>query len=900
MAQCLYDITPLEPLIRDGFTLLTPNQRLARRIKAEWDARQAAAGFLAWESLTVQSLELWLQQQWEKAASQNLVPPLTPLSAGQALEVWHQVVGRHRSQSADFHLLRPAAAAELASQARDTLLRWQVDLDASSIRSLFRLDEDCRTFLRWMELFDARLAGAGQCTQTDCLAHLAALAGQPPLTRVALVEFDLIAPLLRAALSALTTEVLHVTPSTQMAHRIVHAFNDNRSEFQAVAAWAANLHRTSPDTTVGIVLSNIAGERVPLEYLLRREFDCLGEDYASLPVNFSSGITLDKAPLVRDALAALDMGLQQTTVAAVEGLMRSRFLDLPDAHSALAQRFVRQLYAQGSKVLPISELRDDANGVSLGSLTGLWLGRRLNTLHEMRHLRRKALPSTWLLHFSDILQNWGWPGTHALDSLEYQQLALWQHTLDTFATFDSVCTPMHFNAALALLRDCCKRQVSQPQTTDSPIQVLGPLEAAGLSFDQLWLCGMQSSAWPASPRPNPFIPIVLQTRLQMPHASPEREWAFAEALLHQYARTNTVLHASYCRQRDGVPELPSALVQDFIVQALPQPAAVSAMWLTSHQQRDVQAFMDHSAPRVDADQLAIIHGGSSLLEDQSQCPFRAFARHRLQVEPLASLQVSLSAGERGSLLHEALSVLWGDLCDYETLLALNDAGQETTVIRAVQTAIAKMPHKQQRKAGTGYWRLEQKRLVALLHEWLNLERQRSAFAVVARELDVTLKIAELPLRLRVDRVDQLPDGSRMIIDYKSRHCRVQDWFGDRPAQPQLPLYSIAETGCVAGMAFAVVRSRECQFVGLGRVASAPGISTDLSRLVKAGVNVQDWSELEAYWRKRLEHLAQSFMGGDAHVDPLTASSCNWCGLQSLCRIVDHFDETSDLEQDDAV
>jgi probable DNA repair protein len=505
-----------------------------------------------------------------------------------------------------------------------------------------------------------------------------------------------------------------------------------------------------------------------------------------------------------------------------------------------------------------------------------------------------------LVHFSDILTDWGWPGTGALDSLEYQQRELWHRTLDAFGTFDVVCEPMQFDAALALLRDCCKRQVSQPQTVDSPIQVLGPLEAAGLSFDQLWLCGMQSSDWPAAPRPNPFIPITLQTRLQMPHASPEREWAFADALMNQYARTNTVLHASYCRQLDGVPDLPSALLQEFTFEALPQPPAVFAEWLLCHQEREVDKFTDHNAPRVETDQLSDIHGGSSLLEDQSQCPFRAFANHRLQIEPLATMHVGLSAGERGTLLHEALSELWGDLCDYETLAALDERGQEQAASRAVEAAIANVPIRQQRKAGAAYWRLEQRRLVSLLHEWLDLERQRGAFAVVAREMEVTLEIARLPMQLRVDRVDQLPDGSRLIIDYKSRSRSLNDWFGDRPAQPQLPLYSIAEPGCVTGMAFAIVRPRECRFVGLGPVAAAPGISTDLSRLAKVGIKRIEWSELGDYWRASLEHLARAFVAGDAHVDPVNASSCNWCGLQPLCRIGEQRDEQAEMDKGDAV
>lgn len=886
MGLGLYDITALEPLIEQGYTLLTPNFRLARRIKAEWDEQRMAAGERTWEPLSVQPLEAWLLAQWELAVSDNQLPPATPLTAAQALELWRQVISEQQNQLADFQLLQPSGAAELAAQARDSLLRWRVDKRATDIASLFKLDEDCSTFLQWLEGFEKRLVGGGLCTLTDCLVQLIELDGRSPAGPVALVEFDLLAPLLQAALAACCTEVRDVSPLDSKADRVVHPFNDKRLELQAVANWATALHRTRPDSTIGIVLSDMAADRVPLEYLLRREFDCLGHSYTSLPVNFSTGITLDQAPLVRDALAAMAMGLQETTVTAVEGVLRSRFLDLCDAHGALAQRFIRQLYAQGRAVVSVTDVRNQASSVQLGDLKGLLLAGRLDTLRSLRNLRIKALPSIWRERFSEILNAWGWPGNQSLDSVEFQQLALWQRTLDDYATFDIVCEPMHFGAALALLRDCCRRQVSQPQTIDSPIQVLGPLEAAGLTFQHLWLCGMQGSSWPASPRPNPFIPISLQTRLQMPHANPEREWAFAETLLQQYARTSKVVRASYCKQIDGVPDLPSALLKNFATQAIAEPPLVATQWVESHSHRVLQELEDHSAPRLDPEKQSVVTGGSSLLENQSHCPFRAFARHRLQIEAMGTFHVALSETERGSVAHEALNALWRELRDCATLQALDEAQVRNTVMIAVQAAIATVPNHQQRRLGAAYWRLEEQRLGLLLHEWLEIERQRDAFTVAQREVDMTLELAELTIRMRVDRVDELADGSRMIIDYKSGKSSVADWLGDRPAKPQLPLYSIAEPATIASLAFASVRARDCRFVGLGQTATAPGIGTDLSRVIDSAPGNGDWAELNNHWRRTLERLASEFVAGDAQVDPLAPSSCDWCGLQPLCRIDD--------------
>jgi ATP-dependent helicase/nuclease subunit B len=884
LAQGLYDIAPLEPLIERGYTLLTPNYRLARRIKAEWDARRMAAGDRVWQPLPVQPLESWLLGQWELAVNAGLVPPVVPIGAGQALELWRQVIIQQELQSPDYHLLRPAAAAELASQARDTLYRWQVNIDSAAVRQIFELDRDCGTFLHWLTQFERRLAASGLCTVVDCLAQLPPIAVHLPASRVVLLEIGELPPLIRTGLQSLSAEVLEIDAQAAPGERRLHPCSDKREELQTVAAWAAGLHCTAPTATIGIVLSDMAGDRVALEYLLRREFDCLGDSYNTLPVNFSTGIALAEAPLVRDALAALAMGLQYTTVPAVVGLLRSRFLDIPDAHSALAQRLVLRLYTEGQQVLSLSDLRDVAANLSTGDATGLVLGQRLLALYRMQALRRRARPSLWVGHFREVLSLWGWPGAQPLDSLEFQQLELWDTTLDEYGTYDAVCEPIDFSNALQLLRECCSRQISQPQTADSPVQVLGPLEAAGLSFEHLWLCGMQGASWPAAPRPNPFIPLSLQTQLQMPHATAEREWAFGEALIQQYARSSKVLHASFCRQVDGVPDLVSALLQDFTCQAMPEPPMVATQWSTLYKGRVLEEVPDQSAPLLGAEQQSSVGGGSSVLEDQSQCPFRAFARHRLRVEPLGEFSLGLSAADRGSLLHAALFALWGEICDSASLHALSDAQQQRAIERAVQAAVSAMPARRRHAAGKACLQLEEQRLVSVLQEWLAVEHRRSAFSVVQREQEITVEIAGLCMQLRVDRVDQLPDRSRVIIDYKSGRCTVQDWLGDRPARPQLLLYGSAEHDTVAALAFAQVRARDCRYVGLGQVAAADGIGTDIARAVRSQMKAGDWPSLNDRWREILERIATAFVAGAAQVDPLTPSTCTRCGLQPLCRV----------------
>jgi len=885
LTRSLYDIAPLAPLVEAGFVLLTPNFRLARRIRSEWDASNAATGATVWEPVAVLPLESWLQQQWQRAVTGGLLPPLALINNAQALELWQQVISTEERDSGQYHLLRPAEAAEMASRARDMLLRWQVDTRSPGTRQEFTLDADCGTFLRWLELFEQRLRSAAQATALDCIRQLRGCAGQLAPSRVALLEFDDIPPLYRATVAALSEQLREIAPAGQPGQRLLHSFADKRAELQAVASWAAATSRQDPSASLGIVLGDMAGERAALEYLLRREFDCLGENYTSLPVNFSTGIALERAPVVRDALGALALAAgPRTTVGAVEALLRSRFLLLPDAGSALANRFVNNLYDAGREELDSADLRHAASEVKLGENRGLLLGQHLLTIAGMRQLRRPALPSQWAERFCEVLSVWGWPGSGPLDSLEYQQVELWYRTLDEFRAYDAVCQPLDFGRALRLLRASCSRQMSQPATADCKVQVLGPLEAAGLGFDQLWLCGMQADRWPAPARPNPFIPPGLQRRLQMPHATAQREWAFAAGLVDQFTRSTPVLHASYCRLLDDVPELPSALLDGFAPAAGDATAEHPPLWAQLRQQHPLEVVEDGLAPALDRDELEAVSGGSGLLEDQSQCPFRAFAKRRLRVEPLPAFSLALSAADRGSLLHEALNSLWASLVDHRGLLALDAAAETAAVEQAAQAAITGFPAGRRRLLGPAYWRLEGQRLASLLREWLGVERQRGEFMVSAREQDIALNLGGLQLRLRVDRIDQLPDGSRVIIDYKSGTSKVQDWLGDRPARPQLLLYGIAAPGAAAALAFAQVRPRESRFVGLGRVEAAPGIATDIGRQVAGKMDAADWESLNQCWRENLERLATAFVSGEARVDPLAAESCAWCGLQPLCRV----------------
>ncbi|MEM1113396.1 MAG: PD-(D/E)XK nuclease family protein [Pseudomonadota bacterium] len=879
----LYNLEPLRGFIDRDYQLITPNARLARRIKYEWDEEQKDAGRVAWAPLRVAPLEQWLLEQWQRAADESRLPALRLLGQEANLLLWQRVIESDSSMSG-LSLLQPAAAAKQAADARDTLLRWRLNPASGSAQREFLSDPDCRVFLRWLLEFESRMQRAGYGTAAD---RLTALIEAKPSVRVPspilLIDVDEIMPLQAACLESVAGIQEEYRSAGDTATVSLLPCKNREGELEEAAAWSARQVACDAEATLGIVLVDMATDRLSLEYLLRREFDCLGEDYASLPVNFSTGITLNRAPVVATALRMLDTVVGPVPLAAVAALLQTRFSRQTDGQSDLAVRLMSRLSADGRADVSLSRLRFLAAESLTEEGQALALGSILRQVAGLRLTGRSSLPSEWLEHICEVLDLWGWPGYEPLDSLEYQQVERWYELLERFAGLDDVLGRMNFAQMLKALRFCSQRAISQPQTRESRVQVLGPIEAAGLKFDKLWLCGVQASNWPPTPRPNPFIPQPLQRQYDLPRATAEREWRFVEQLTAQFLWGASEVIASYSVETDGVPELPSPLVRDWPRTAQPEATAdpVAPHWLAVREAHTLGPALPDNAPVVGADEAARLGGGSGLLEDQANCPFRAFARRRLKVTPLSEPSVGLTAAERGSLLHSALYILWGELGDSRALgqmdtdalqsLAAGSAGQALSEDRRVRERVDKP-----------LLDLEEQRLSRLLQQWLALERARTPFRVRAREAPASVELAGLNLKLQVDRIDELEGGQVLVIDYKSSVNSLSHWLGERPRAPQLPLYGLAHRD-VSGLAWAEVRPRDGGFRGLGTFGGVDGVKEDLKKALRSPGSPEDWEALEREWHTTLSALAQAFMNGEAGVDPLSGA-CQYCGLESFCRV----------------
>ncbi len=169
----------------------------------------------------------------------------------------------------------------------------------------------------------------------------------------------------------------------------------------------------------------------------------------------------------------------------------------------------------------------------------------------------------------------------------------------------------------------------------------------------------------------------------------------------------------------------------------------------------------------------------------------------------------------------------------------------------------------------------------VIEQWLQYEIEtRSEFRVVAIEDARTMQVGPLTVTGRLDRVDECPDGARIVIDYKTGGAKNPGWLEGRPDEPQLPLYLTASEPAAQAIALARVRTGD---VGLSGLAAEADLLPGRSNQWKG--QHASWSALVDYWSDVLERLAMSFAAGDAAVDPKRLpQTCRYCDLPTLCRI----------------
>lgn len=848
--------------VRDGSVILTANQRLSRTLRKAYDDHQLAQGRPAWESPVILPFGSWLRAQWSDALLAGGVPASTLLNRAQEQMLWREAITATPEGAS---LLDLRGTVTSAMGAWRLIHQYRLPLDGR-----FAAHEDWAAFAEWAAWFrDSCRTGnfLDEARLPDAVLEAAGAIAWP--ASLLLAGFDEFTPQQRDVLAACERggcSYAMLDTGDVPAATVRRGACDADDELRSAAEWARDLLRTGEKGPLGIVLLNIGVRRSRLERVFDEALhpERMRDPAAGGRRDFHISIPdpLAGYPLVDSALLALRMAGEDRWALADAGLLlRLPFIgggiDEAPARSVLDAKLRRRrrMYVSAQAVASLA-----AGCPRLSGILERWSALAPS-------LRTSRLPSAWIAVIREILEAAGWPGDRVVSSAEYQVLESWNALLAELASLDAVAQPVTFGEVVARLGELAEDTQFQPQDPGAAVQIMGALEAAGARFGALWICGATDDTWPAPAHAHPFLPLSLQRDHKLPHSSAEREYEFAARTFARLQTSTPELVVSWPQRAGDV-----ALRSSPLIEGTPD-AGWAERAVIPREPFPLERLIDETGPPLETTQP---YGGTRLLKLQAACPFQAFAALRLGASPLANAEAGLSALDRGNAIHEALQLFWEAIRDYATLTAMSDDDLHEKAAAAVSPALHRTFRNARETFDLRFRELEQERLTGVLVEWANLEKQRAPFTVAFNERERTIPIAGLELSARIDRVDQLPDGRQVILDYKATAPQLSAWCGARPDEPQLPLYAISNEAPVAAVAFAQVGPDGLLFRGY---ATSAGILPG----TKAFTDTAD-QQIEE-WRRVMTPVAEAFRQGAAAVDPKKGhATCSQCGLMALCRI----------------
>jgi len=387
----------------------------------------------------------------------------------------------------------------------------------------------------------------------------------------------------------------------------------------------------------------------------------------------------------------------------------------------------------------------------------------------------------------------------------------------------------------------------------------------------------------------------------MKRADAERESQFAGQVVSRlFSAAPDVVLSWPCREK-GVEHRPSPFITNIEEGSLALAVSTSPDAVYWKNRPSLEALQDHHGPPVSSRKP--FTGGTGIIKDQALCPFRAFAHHRLRAVQLDEPDIGIDNMSRGTLVHSVLELFWDKTVDQKTLLSLTEDSLTKSLREAVDGALERLEKERRCDLPPRQKQIERRRLLQLTRLWLEVESSRGGFRVLLSEKSHQVKIGDLLIRTRIDRVDELEDGTCAIIDYKTGRPDPLQWLDERVTEPQLPAYCLGlSQEKIGAVMFAMVRSKEkeCGFRGVARdVESWPGAK---SRKLTARLEDNEWScfdDILTHWRKCLPDLGDAFAHGDALVDPVDPElACKYCDLKGLCRILERAPGAGEIDSDD--
>ncbi len=890
----------LDQYLEADYLILVPNQRIRDALLASYGASRSNR---CWYTPDINAVDIWIAHQWQRLGSRGKPPFASQrlLNSNEETLLWLGIIEASQREIPLLNINETAASAQRAYRLYRLWLDDGEQVDAlppaSGIPEFNQFREWSQRFL---ELCHARhLVSLVDATRSLVRALESGLFEPPP--RVILVNFYQPPPLYSALISQLgRSGESRIVRSVEVGQEFVpsgvfHSFDDFASECRACADWAAGIVHAHPDQQVGILFEGNSHKLKTLERIFLdvfSPFSFLAVSELSSPFNrVTDPIPLTDSGLIGEALLILNLGDETQDSADFCRLLQSPALLAWEEEREQRIQLELHLREKVSATCSLSQLlrimSREHKPYFCPQLAGALL--QLNSQNRGTRVPRDA--TYWSEFFRGQLETLGWPGPLAeQDAIQSRLVERWRQLLVEYSRMSVLLGPLDRQAARSRLLSLCQT-AGQKSSFDAGCRVslLSNSDAVGLEFDHLWFLDLSDQSQPPAPNPSPFLLHSAQKAARIPGSHSDIQLQNARREFAILCRsTSGEIHASYHRSDGDDQFRPSSLAASFKETEVADTRRLylNRLALAGAGRRQLLTPpADDPVPLADTVNPG---GGQAILSDQSSCPFRAFARHRLKARQPESFSNGLNARYRGTALHIALEKLFTDIRSLSQLQNLTGTARKDLINRCAQQALEFLASRFPELMTPRFSAIERNRIIALLDSFLEMEAQRPEFQVFATERSVTWQHQQLQIDLKIDRIDKLADGALALIDYKTGKSipQLNGLLKPRPENLQLPVYHAAVSGAtteaVEAIVFAQLHVARTAYTGL---AANSGFHPDVKSVSEEKEFQQDWSALTADWHLKLAKLADEFCEGVARVDPVNAAkTCAFCDLQPLCRI----------------
>ncbi|MGL5741163.1 MAG: PD-(D/E)XK nuclease family protein [Legionella sp.] len=816
-------------------TVLTPNNRLSESLLQDY--------FVHCQNQTVDKpkcmpYRVALVKAYEYlhfTQPHNQLPTL--LSDAQCQHLWRKIIQSESRITCSDGLLQSVMSAWERCQ------QWQIHPEDPT----FHYTDQTKQFQQWWRLFEKQLAQQQLITQYQLVPFLvnanSYLFSQP----IVWVCFDDFTPqqlLLQEHLTHQGLSQYHYDLKENSSKTEVFAAQNTHEEYQQLMAW---LHAKiqQGEQRLGVVVPNLEHESASLQRALAHHFD--------RPFfNISLGQSLSSFPLIAHALCWLNLD-EYLTPHQTNLLLQSPYLGAAKEEFLARSDYLQESTLLEQSIIPLSTLIKELHKKT---------PKLEKLLSKITPYPQTASVHEWISCFKERLNTVGFPGDYSLNSENYQCLNRFIMLFDELRQFTLISDRLTQDDAFEVVHQLANNTIFQAQKNNAPIQVSGLLEASGCEFDSLWVMGLTDQCLPQKINLSAFIPPQLQRNLRMPHSLPERELHFAHQTIQRLQHSARTIVFSYTKLQGDSLNLPCSLITQY-------PNFTPFLINYDRMQNSDLMTMDESfnIPLLPEESIA---GGTAILANQANCPFKAFAEHRLRAKTSPQMTDGLNNKERGQIIHKVMELLWNTLRSQHDLLQLAPHALEQHINEAIHTALASIKHQPQ----NAILEVESIRLKRLVHACLEWEKQRPPFTITALEQSYSVHLAGLDFQVRIDRLDQI-ENKKWVIDYKSSLPASKPWNEDRPKEPQLLLYALLDEQ-INTLLFLQLKA--------GKISCA-GISEEKHTIygITALKKEETWTGRRDTWQQQLTELASEFQQGHCPPQPVHLSICQQCDFQNLCR-----------------